>query len=181
MSDMVDTIRELCKSAGTSITKLEVELGWGNGTIGKWKKAKSAPPVDKLGKIADYFGVSVDYLLGSETKKEPTATNGSELSKKGKEIGMAYDAAVKEVRDRMEAAAFGRAPSHAVAKIEMVCSLGYGRQTIYQPVYCVAGKTMPSGQNNGCENYHACPECEMCRANAILKSFECDPLECDRL
>lgn len=176
-----DKFKLLCDEKGVSPKRAVTEMGMSNSLATKWKNTGATPSGATLGKIADYFGVSVEYLLGTETKKEPTATNGSELSKKGKEIGMAYDAAVKEVRDRMEAAAFGRAPSHAVAKIEMVCSLGYGKQTIYQPVYCVAGKTMPSVQNNGCENYHACPECEMCRANAILKSFECDPLDCDRL
>lgn len=155
-------------------------LGVHTSTVTNWLSGKAVKS-ETLPAICDVFGCSVDYLLGSETKKEPTVVSGSELSKKGKEIGMAYDAAVQEVRARMESAAFGRAPSHAVAKIEMVCSLGHGKQTIYQPVYCVAGKAMPFNPNNGCEHYHACPECEICRANAILKSFECDPLDCDLL
>ena len=38
-----------------------------------WKKGRSAPKVDKLQKIADYFGVSVDYLLGNEPKEKTPA------------------------------------------------------------------------------------------------------------
>jgi transcriptional regulator with XRE-family HTH domain len=155
--------------------------GISSASYSQWNAGPHAPTKKKMAQAAAALNVSLEYILTGETKKEPTATNGSELSKKGKEIGMAYDAAVQEVRARMESAAFGRAPSHAVAKIEMVCSLGHGKQTIYQPVYCVAGKAMPFNPNNGCEHYHACPECEICRANAILKSFECDPLDCDLL
>ncbi|MEE1085782.1 MAG: helix-turn-helix transcriptional regulator [Schaedlerella sp.] len=39
-----------------------------NGAIGKWRN--SNPTVDKLKKVADYFGVSIEYFLatGSEEK-----------------------------------------------------------------------------------------------------------------
>jgi transcriptional regulator with XRE-family HTH domain len=43
--------------------ELERELGLGNGTITKW--SQSSPSQDKLQSIADFFGVSVDYLLGN--------------------------------------------------------------------------------------------------------------------
>lgn len=32
-----------------------------------WKKGKSVPKHDKMQKIADYFGVTVDYLMGNES------------------------------------------------------------------------------------------------------------------
>ena len=62
-----DVIRELCKTKHTSIPKLENILGFGSGTIVRWDK--SSPSIDKLLKVADYFHVSVDYLIG-RTKKE---------------------------------------------------------------------------------------------------------------
>lgn len=37
-------------------------------TFTDWKKGKSSPKADKLRKIADYFGVSVDYIVGTEEK-----------------------------------------------------------------------------------------------------------------
>lgn len=37
-------------------------------TFSDWKSGKSAPKQDKLQKIADYFGVTVDYLM---TGKDP--------------------------------------------------------------------------------------------------------------
>lgn len=57
-------ISRLCKGKGISIAKLERDLGIGNGTIGRW--GKSAPTVDNVKKVADYFGVTVDYLLAPD-------------------------------------------------------------------------------------------------------------------
>jgi transcriptional regulator with XRE-family HTH domain len=64
----MDTTKERIKNLATlrrvGLPKIEAELGFGNGTIVKWDK--SSPTVDKLEKVADYFDVSVDYLLGRE-------------------------------------------------------------------------------------------------------------------
>ena len=54
-------ISELCKKKGISIAKLERDLGIGNGTIGRW--GKSAPTIDNIKKVADYFEVKVDELI----------------------------------------------------------------------------------------------------------------------
>ena len=59
---MYERIENMRKSVGISQGKLEKELGFSNGSISKWKN--STPTPDRLQKLADYFGVSVDYLLG---------------------------------------------------------------------------------------------------------------------
>lgn len=58
---MLVKIRELCLQKGTSLTELERTLGFGRGTIAKWKE--SSPSVIKLKAVADYFGVSIEYFL----------------------------------------------------------------------------------------------------------------------
>lgn len=63
---MVERIRKLCRQNGTSITKLESQLGFGNGAIGKWKKTK--PPYERLQKVAAALGVTVGELTGEEEK-----------------------------------------------------------------------------------------------------------------
>lgn len=63
---LVSRIQLLCKDKGTNQSGLERDLGFGKGTISKWDK--SSPSSDKLQKVADYFHVSVDYLLGREEK-----------------------------------------------------------------------------------------------------------------
>ena len=58
---------ELCKSMGAAPTAVSLALGFSNATATKWKSG-SVPSGKSLQRIADYFGVSVDYLLGKEEK-----------------------------------------------------------------------------------------------------------------
>lgn len=67
---MYKKIAELCASKGITVSKLEEILGFGKATISKWKE--SSPSVRNLKLVADYFHVSVDYLLSNENKKEET-------------------------------------------------------------------------------------------------------------
>jgi transcriptional regulator with XRE-family HTH domain len=48
----------------------------GVSTIGMWESSKRKPPAEMLLKIADYFNVTVDYLLGRENaEKFPDTSN----------------------------------------------------------------------------------------------------------
>ncbi|MFR1801741.1 MAG: helix-turn-helix domain-containing protein [Faecalispora jeddahensis] len=58
---ILDNIKRLCRERKTNITNLEKEVGIGFGTVYKWGKV--SPSVDNLKLVADYFGVTVDYLL----------------------------------------------------------------------------------------------------------------------
>ena len=62
-----ERVAKLCKRNKLAITALEKELGFGRGTIGKWKKG-AEPNLASLQKVADYFNVSVDYLTTYEIK-----------------------------------------------------------------------------------------------------------------
>ena len=62
-----ERVAKLCKRNKLAITALEKELGFGRGTIGKWKKG-AEPNLANLQKVADYFNVSVDYLTTYEIK-----------------------------------------------------------------------------------------------------------------
>lgn len=68
-----DRIRDLANAKGMSLPILEATLGFGNGTIVRWDK--SSPTAEKLQKVADYFNVSTDYLLGREPMNENTGAN----------------------------------------------------------------------------------------------------------
>jgi len=54
-------IENLRKSKGISQGALEKELGFSNGSVSKWKN--SMPTPERLKKLADFFQVSVDYLV----------------------------------------------------------------------------------------------------------------------
>ena len=65
---ILENVKRLCKQKRTSIWALEKAIGIGNGTISKWET--SSPSVDKLKRVADYFGVTVDDLLREVNKDE---------------------------------------------------------------------------------------------------------------
>ena len=67
----VDRIRELCSDRGISLSRLERELGMGKSLIIRWEN-QFQPNQKSLQRIADYFGVSVAYLMG-ETEDPETA------------------------------------------------------------------------------------------------------------
>lgn len=69
-----EKIKELTKQNGISVRELEKRLGYSNGYFSKWKNV--SPNSDGLAKVADYFGVSVDYLLGREEKTSLAEKHG---------------------------------------------------------------------------------------------------------
>ncbi|EEO6565078.1 helix-turn-helix transcriptional regulator [Listeria monocytogenes] len=62
---LLERIKELCKKRSISVKMLEENLNFPSNTIYQWKKR--TPGIDKLQKVADYFDVSLDYLLGRTT------------------------------------------------------------------------------------------------------------------
>lgn len=58
---LYEQIREAAKTRGYSINRLEQELGFARSSINKFNK--NAPSVDKLLKIAETLGVTIDYLM----------------------------------------------------------------------------------------------------------------------
>ncbi|MBF0746541.1 helix-turn-helix transcriptional regulator [Gemella sp. 19428wG2_WT2a] len=69
--DLLFKIRQLANQRKITISELERRINLSNGQIGKW--SKQTPGIDKVQKVADYFGVSVDYLLGREDTYTPQA------------------------------------------------------------------------------------------------------------
>lgn len=63
--NLKERIKALANKKGISLPALEAELGFGNSTIVKWDK--STPNAEKLNAVAQYFHVSMDYLLNGVT------------------------------------------------------------------------------------------------------------------
>ena len=73
MSDMYKKIYDLCQEKGISVGKMCNELGISRGNLTELKMERiKTLKAENLKKISGYFGVSVDYLLGTETEKAPT-------------------------------------------------------------------------------------------------------------
>lgn len=62
MFSVFEKIKELAKNQGKSLSDVEESLGYGRNTLYKIKN--STPNAERIKKIADYFHVSTDYLLG---------------------------------------------------------------------------------------------------------------------
>ena len=95
---IIDKVKALCAERKTNITKVERECGLANATIRRWENA--SPTAENLSKVADYFGVSVDYLLGRgvyglSSEAQQYAKQFDELPVEKKQLAIAYMSVVK--------------------------------------------------------------------------------------
>lgn len=89
---LLDKIKELCKQNDITVTQLERNLSFGNGTIHRW--SKNQPSIDKVVKVAKYFSVSINYLLDMESyfsdEAKSFALTFDSLSEKQKNLIRCY-------------------------------------------------------------------------------------------
>lgn len=70
MDTSVQKILDICEARGVTISRVLDSLGLSRSLGSQWKAGKQKPSADKLQRIADYFGVSVDDLIGRENSAE---------------------------------------------------------------------------------------------------------------
>ncbi len=68
-------LRELRKRDGVSQTALAATLGISQQAVGKWETGHATPGPQTIARIAQFFSVSADYLIGCE--KEPARPTGT--------------------------------------------------------------------------------------------------------
>lgn len=66
-------IKELCAENNITLNKLESEIGMSTSSISKWK-SKFTPTIDKISKVAKYFNVSIDYIVGTSDIRSTAET-----------------------------------------------------------------------------------------------------------
>ncbi|MFC0853083.1 helix-turn-helix domain-containing protein [Halalkalibacter oceani] len=84
---LVSKIKTLCDERKVTFAEVERKIGISNGQIRRWDKV--SPKSETLNKVADYFDVSVDYLLGRTDKKryyDLTEKDESDIEKQLKKI-----------------------------------------------------------------------------------------------
>jgi len=67
---MYEIFEKLLKKHGVTAYKVSKATGIATATLSDWKNGKSKPKQEKMQKIADYFEVTLDYLLGRDEQKE---------------------------------------------------------------------------------------------------------------
>ncbi len=63
---------QLLKTRGETVYRVSKATGISASTFSDWKSGRSTPKADKLARIADYFSVSLDQLLGTESGRSMT-------------------------------------------------------------------------------------------------------------
>ena len=72
-------LAELRAQEGVSQKKLAEDLHMSAGNLCDWEKGRTEPDIERLIKLADYFDVSLDYLMGREILPENTAKPADNL------------------------------------------------------------------------------------------------------
>lgn len=89
---MYEIFVQLLDRTGKKASDVAKATGIPSSTFSDWKKGKSSPKAEKLQKIADYFGLSVDYLMTGKEEPEEKRNPYSDL----KGIYLSY---AKEAQD----------------------------------------------------------------------------------
>ena len=97
---MYDIFEQLLQSRGVTAYQVAKATGIAQSTLSDWKRGRSVPKMDKMQKIADYFGVSVDYLLGNEEKPTgPTADSDGLTPKDRRDIARDLEKLMDELEE----------------------------------------------------------------------------------
>lgn len=65
-----ETFRKLCDERGVRPGTVGRHTGIPTATMTSWKQGKYTPKQDKLQRIAEFFDVTLEYLMGKEPEKE---------------------------------------------------------------------------------------------------------------
>lgn len=87
---IVEQIRFFAYENKTSLSQIEQDCGFPNGTIVKWATSQKSPPFDMLFKVSERFNITLEELTGyeyeylkpdtSEIKKSPAVSGEGELN-----------------------------------------------------------------------------------------------------
>lgn len=80
----------LCAERDTKPNPVASQLGISSGAVTRWKQG-SKPNSTTAYKIANYFGVSVEYLLGKDENKKPAPTEGDGLSEDARRVAEIFN------------------------------------------------------------------------------------------
>jgi transcriptional regulator with XRE-family HTH domain len=80
-----DRIFEIMKEKELTAYRVSKDTGISQASLADWRKGRSKPKIDKLQKLSEYFGVSIQYLTGESDKIDDTqqiqAPNGYYVDK----------------------------------------------------------------------------------------------------
>lgn len=96
MDESYKNFEALCKTNNVTVYKVCKETGIATSTTSMWKSGKSTPKVDKLMAIANYFNVSLDYLLTGKDKIENNLIKSRDIQEQFETVCKALKSANSE-------------------------------------------------------------------------------------
>ena len=87
----MERIDALCRERNISLRKMERDAGIGQGATTKWRQGAYLPANQSLRRLAEYFDVSIDYLVGDDA-----ATTSGVLSAPASRDTVDYDSGIVE-------------------------------------------------------------------------------------
>lgn len=79
MSELSERIEKLIYEKNISRTELARQTGTSEGTIRNWSVRDSSPSVEAAYKVAQYFGVTVEWLVTGTDQKDTLSAEEKEL------------------------------------------------------------------------------------------------------
>lgn len=67
---MQNNLRKLRKEKGLSQIAVQMQIGIEQALISKYENGERVPPTETLMQLADFYGVSMDYIMGRTDRKE---------------------------------------------------------------------------------------------------------------
>lgn len=67
---MQNNLRKLRKEKGLSRIAVQMQTGIEQALISKYENGERVPPTETLMQLADFYGVSMDYIMGRTDRKE---------------------------------------------------------------------------------------------------------------
>ncbi|GMX66241.1 hypothetical protein Elgi_55130 [Paenibacillus elgii] len=103
--EIVERIEYLIEANNIPKSDFLKEMGISSGNMGDWKSERSTPNIHKLVRVAEYFKVTLDWLV---TGKDRPAKEGDSLGEKLQSVGSVHELSEDEkafIREYIEFAA----------------------------------------------------------------------------
>ena len=94
-----ERIKKLAEDQKIGLKDLALKLGFSENYFYNMKNAKSSPSSEILAKVADYFGVTVDSLLGREKDEETQTPEFSTLQRRARNLSRADQRRLLKIMD----------------------------------------------------------------------------------
>lgn len=108
---MYEIYEKLARSRSESNYAVSKATGVGQDTLSRWKTGKGEPSLDTLSILADYFGVSLDYMRGRTDDPTPTSKRPAHLAGLPKDVAEEVQQATERRQAAVDELAKYRTPS----------------------------------------------------------------------